>query len=98
VVKTLANVLRHLVSLVENLSLRHVTVGVAKILLDQKASTQEGQHVYHLTQQELAVLVGMAHEVVGRVLKKVEATGAIEMCQGRAVVVNPERLRMLSSG
>jgi CRP-like cAMP-binding protein len=98
VVKTLANALRHLVSLVEDLSLRHVTARVAKILLDQEASAREGQYVYRLTQQEMAALAGTAREVVGRALKELEAAGAIEMRQGRAVVVNPERLRMLSSG
>jgi CRP-like cAMP-binding protein len=74
-VKTLANALRHLVSLVEDLSLRHVTARVAKILLDQEASAQEGHHVYHLTQQEMAVLAGTAREVVGRALKELEAAG-----------------------
>ena len=97
VVKTLANALRHLVSLVEDLSLRHVTARVAKILLDQEASAREGQQVYRLTQREMAALGGTAREVVGRALKELEAAGAIEMRQGRAVVVNHERLRMLRS-
>ncbi len=98
VVKSLASALRHLVSLVEDLSLRHVAARVAKILLDQEASAREGQQVYRLTQQEMAALAGTAREVVGRALKELEAAGAIEMRQGRAVVVNHERLRMLSSG
>jgi len=98
VVKTLSNALRHLVSLVEDLSLRHATARTAKILLDQEASTREGQPAYHLTQQEMAALAGTVREVVGRALKELEAAGAIEMRQGRAVVLNPERLRMLSSG
>jgi CRP-like cAMP-binding protein len=98
VVKALAGALRHLVSLVEDLSLRHVTARVAKMLLDQEASAREGQQIYRMTQQEMAALAGTAREVVGRALKELEAAGAIEMRQGRAVVVNPERLRMLSSG
>jgi CRP-like cAMP-binding protein len=98
VVKTLANALRHLVSLVEDLSLRHVTARVAKMLLDQEASARQGQYVYRMTQQEMAALAGTAREVVGRALKELEAAGAIEMRQGRAVVVDPERLRTLSSG
>jgi CRP-like cAMP-binding protein len=98
VVKTLANALRHLVSLVEDLSLRHVAARVAKILLDQEVSAREGQQVYRLTHQEMAALAGTAREVVGRALKELEAVGAIEMRQGRAVVINPERLRMISSG
>ena len=98
VVQTLASALRHLVALVEDLSLRHVAARVAKILLEQEASTQEGQQVYHLTQQEMAALAGTAREVVGRALKELEAAGAIEMRQGRAVVLSRERLRLLAAG
>lgn len=96
VVLTLANALRHLVVLVEDLSLRHVAARVAKILLDQ-AAAQAGHHPYHLTQQEMAALAGTAREVVGRALKELEVAGAIEMRQGRAIVLNPERLRMMTS-
>ncbi len=96
VVQTLAGALRHLVVLVEDLSLRHVTARVAKILLDQEPSSIEtGQQGYRLTQTEMAAMAGTAREVVGRALKVLEAAGAIEMRQGRAVVLNHERLRML---
>ena len=95
-VQTLAEALRHLVALVEDLSLRHVSARVAKLLLDQDAASQEGQLVYHLTQQEMAALAGTAREVVGRALKELEAAGAIQMHQGRAIVLNRERLRMLA--
>lgn len=98
VVQSLASALRHLVALVEDLSLRHVTARVAKILLDQEASLQKEHPVYHLTQQEMAALAGSAREVVWRALKELEAAGAIEMRQGRAVVLSLERLRLLASG
>ena len=98
VVQTLANALRHLVALVEDLSLRHVTARIAKILLEQEASFQDEQHIYRLTQQEMAALAGTAREVVGRALKVLEAAGAIEMQQGRVVVLSRERLRLLASG
>jgi CRP-like cAMP-binding protein len=97
VVRTLTSALRHLASLVEDLSLRHVTARIAKILLDQEEASQPAQRTYHLTQQEMAALAGSAREVVGRSLKELEAAGAIEMRQGRAVVLNRERLRLLTS-
>ncbi len=96
VVLTLAKALRHLVTLVEDLSLRHVTARVAKILLDQEVSAQQGQHVHRLTQTEMAALVGSAREVVGRALKELETAGAIEMRHGQAVVSNRERLRIMA--
>jgi CRP/FNR family transcriptional regulator len=98
VVLTLAKTLRHLVGLVEVLSLRHVTARVAKILLDQEESPEQGQRAHRLTQQEMAALAGSAREVVGRALKELETAGAIEMRQGHAVVLNQERLRILASG
>lgn len=97
VVQTLAHALRHLVALVEDLSLRHVTARVAKILLDQEEASQQAHRAYHLTQQEMAALAGTAREVVGRSLKELEVAGAIEMRQGRAIVLKPDLLRLLAS-
>jgi CRP-like cAMP-binding protein len=96
VVLTLAKTLRHLVALVEDLSLRNVAARVAKILLDQEASAQQGHHVHRLTQTEMAALVGSAREVVGRALKELETAGVIEMQHGQAVVLNRERLRIMA--
>lgn len=98
VVRTLAGALRHLVALVEDLSLRHVTARVAKILLQQENEARAGEIHHHLTQQEMAALAGTAREVVGRALKELEIAGAIEMRQGRAVILNSERLQLLASG
>jgi CRP/FNR family transcriptional regulator len=95
-VRSMAEALRHLVDLVENLSFRHVTARVAKVLLDQAAMAQEGQSAHRLTQQEMAAMVGTAREMVGRALKELEAAGAIELRQGHAVVLDAERLRMLA--
>lgn len=97
VVQTLAEALRHLVALVEDLSLRHVTARIAKILLEQEAARADGPP-YHLTQQEMAALAGTAREVVGRALKELEMAGAIQMRQGRAVILSRERLHLLTSG
>lgn len=98
VVQTLAEALRHLVVLVEDLSLRHVSARVAKLLLEQEAALRDGAPPYHLTQQEMAALAGTAREVVGRALKELEMAGAIQMRQGRAVVLNRERLSLLAAG
>jgi len=96
VVLTLAKTLRHLVALVEDLSLRHVTARVAKILLDREPSVQQDQHAHRFTQSEMAALVGSTREVVGRALKELETAGAIEMRHGQAIVLNQERLRILA--
>jgi CRP/FNR family transcriptional regulator len=92
VTRILANRLRHLVELVEDLSFRHVTGRVAKILL---------QHVRdggtdRLTQQQMATMAGTAREMVGRALKGLEQAGAIKMERGRILIVNLATLERLS--
>ncbi len=96
VVHTLAKTLRHLVALVEDLSLRHVTARVAKILLDREQSVQQGQQAHRFTQTEMAALVGSTREVVGRALKELETAGAIEMHHGQPIVLNQQQLRILA--
>ena len=99
-VQALAGALRHLVTLVEDLSFRHVTARVAKILIEQDASAgasgASGKAVHRLTQQEMAAMAGTAREMVGRALKELEATGAIRIQRGRITVVNRERLAMFT--
>jgi CRP-like cAMP-binding protein len=94
-VSSLADALRHMVMLVEDLSFRRVTERVARILLDQEEAMDAGRAPHRLTQQEMAAMAGTAREMVGRALKELESAGAIEMRQGRAVVINRERLRLL---
>lgn len=96
VIQVLAQALRHLVELVEDLSLRRVTARVAKLLLAQGTASGDAEREHHLTQQEMAAIVGTAREVVGRALKELEVAGAIEMRQGHVTIVNNEYLRLVS--
>lgn len=95
-VQTMAAALRHLVVLVEDLSFRHVTARVAKILLDQEAQPPDQPARHRLTQHEMAAMAGTAREMVGRALKELEGAGAIAMRQGHVVVLDRERLRLLA--
>lgn len=97
VIQTFAAALRHLVTLVEDLSFRHVTARIAKILLDsERDQDRAGQVPHRLTQQEMAAMAGTAREMVGRALKELEAAGAIELRQGRITVLSRERLEVLA--
>lgn len=96
VVATLTQALRHMVGLVEDLSFRHVTARVAKILLEQDEARHAQSHMHRLTQHEIAALAGTAREMVGRALKELETAGAIAMRQGRPVILNADFLRMLA--
>jgi CRP-like cAMP-binding protein len=93
VVRVLASRIRRLVSLVEDLSFRHVIGRVAKILLEHAGNgAQPGQR---LTQQEMAAIAGTAREVVGRSLKTLEERGIIKLEHHRIVITDKEALKQV---
>ncbi|MBM4463333.1 MAG: Crp/Fnr family transcriptional regulator [Chloroflexi bacterium] len=100
VIKVLTAKVRHFISLVEDLSFRHVTSRVAKLLLeyatDRKGEGEERSPRPRLTQQDMAAMVGTAREVVGRSLKALEEEGAIRMERHRIAILNKEALKEMS--
>ena len=88
--KVLAEKMRQLVTLVEDLSFRHVLGRVAKILLNHSASSDG--HGEHLTQQEMAAMAGTAREVVARSLKSLDEQGIIKMERHRIAIRNKKAL------
>ena len=93
VIKVLARRVRHLVSLVEDLSFRHVIGRVAKILFEQAGGGTVGRH--RLTQQEMAAMAGTAREVVGRSLKELEEEGAIKLDRHRIIITDERALQSI---
>lgn len=90
VIHVLAGKVRHLVSLVEDLSFRHVVGRVAKILLENAGDGVGGAR---LTQQDMAAMAGTAREVVGRSLKALEDDGYIKLDRHRIIIRNREALK-----
>lgn len=95
VINVLANRIRNLVSLVEDLSFRTVIGRVAKILLDSAGDA--GSPGPRLTQQEMAAMAGTAREVVGRSLKTLEEGGIIKLDRHRIIISNREKLQNIIS-
>jgi CRP/FNR family transcriptional regulator len=93
VIKVLARRVRHLVSLVEDLSFKHVISRVAKILLEHIGS--EMDRGSRLTQQEMAAMAGTAREVVGRSLKALEEKGVIKVDRHRIIITDKEALQKI---
>lgn len=77
IIQALAARTRQLISLVEDLSFKHVLGRVAKILLENASDGAGTGH--RLTQQDMAAMAGTAREVVARSLKALEERGVIEM-------------------
>jgi CRP-like cAMP-binding protein len=94
VIQILSQRVRHLVSLVEDLSFRNVTGRVAKVLLEY-AGDGIGEKP-RLTQQEMAAMIGTAREMVGRSLKALEEEGTIRMERNRIMITNLETLREMA--
>ena len=94
-IRILAQKVRQLLSLVEDLSFRNVRGRVAKILLEYGADHSEPRP--RLTQQEIAAMAGTAREVVGRSLKSLEDDGIIRLESRRVVISNKEALRRLAA-
>jgi len=92
VIRVLSQKLRHLVSLVEDLSFRHVTARLAKILLEY-VGDGVGPAKPRLTQQEMAAMAGTAREMIGRSLKELEDEGIIRLDHHRIVVTDKEALK-----
>ncbi len=90
-VKVLAEQVRQLVLLVEDLSFRQVIGRVARILLEY-AGDGSGSGP-KLTQQEMAALTGSAREVVGRSIRILEDEGLIRLVRHRIVIIDKEALR-----
>jgi len=94
VIKVLAGRVRHLVSLVEDLSFRHVIGRVAKILLEHAGGGTAREP--RLTQQEMAAMAGTAREVVGRTLKALEEEGAIKLDRHRIIIRDKKALQEIT--
>jgi len=91
VIRVLSRRVAELIELVEDLSFRHVTGRVAKMLLEY-AGEKTGDRP-RLTQQEMAAMIGTAREMVGRSLKSLEGDGAIRIERGRIIITNLKALR-----
>jgi CRP-like cAMP-binding protein len=91
VVQVLSRRVQELVSLVEDLSFRHVTSRVAKLLLGY-VGRGAGERP-RLTQQEMAAMIGTAREMVGRSLKTLEGEGAIRIERNRIIIADQKALR-----
>lgn len=86
VVRSFAKRLRHLTSVVQDLSFKNVVERVAKLILQSEDTG------LHMTHQQMAAVVGTAREVVTRALRTLERDGLIELEHGHVRIVDRARL------
>ncbi len=86
--RVLSAQVRHLVSLIEDLSFKSVLSRVAKILLEPS----DGAAPARLTQQDMAAMAGTAREMIGRSLKALESEGVIRLERHRIIIADKKGL------
>lgn len=90
--ESIARRTRHLIRVVQDLSMRSVRGRLAHLLLEQaQANTADGTSRM-LTQEEMASRLGTVREMVGRGLRGLAADGIIAFDRHRIVILNLERL------
>ena len=93
VIENLASRARHLVSLVEDLSLRTVLGRLVKLLLEQAAEEVDLEGVPRgLTHAQMAARLGTVREVITRSLHKLEDEGIIKIERHRIIILDREAL------
>lgn len=90
IIENLAARARHLLSLVEDLSLRTVSARLAKLLLTEALGGHEAPR--RMTQQEMAAQLGTVRETVGRALRDFEEEGLIRFDRHRIIILDREAL------
>jgi CRP/FNR family transcriptional regulator len=93
IIELFAARLRHLTTVVEDLSFRSVVSRLAKMLLDLAVAEGGRSPIPRLTQDEMATIVGSVRDVVGRALKALEKTNAIKIEGQHILVTDPEKLK-----
>jgi len=95
IIELFASRLRHLTTVVEDLSFRSVVSRLANMLLDLSVSEEGKSPVPQLTQDEMANIVGSVRDVTGRALRRLEKMNAIKIEGKRILVTDPEKLRKI---
>ena len=93
VIQVMAKRLRLMISLVEDLSFRHVIGRVARILLDYAGNG--AVFGTRLTQRDMAAMAGTAREVVSRSLKTLEEDGIIYVDKHRILIKDRQALEKM---
>jgi CRP-like cAMP-binding protein len=100
-IESIAARARHLVEMVEDLSLRSVKARLAKLLLheaEQAAGQSEIDRAQMMTQTEMAARLGTVREMVGRALRELADEGLITLDRHRIVIADRERLTTTAEG
>jgi CRP/FNR family cyclic AMP-dependent transcriptional regulator len=100
-IESIARRARHLVAMVEDLSLRSVKARLARLLLAEAQRSDGAGEIDRsqmVTQAELAARLGTVREMIGRALRDLADERLIAFDRHRIVIVDRERLTAIAEG
>lgn len=100
-IESIAKRARHLVAMVEDLSLRSVKSRLARLLLqeaERAIKVGELDRSQMVTQAEMAARLGTVREMIGRALRELSEDGLIEFDRHRIVIKDREGLVAVGEG
>lgn len=95
---TLAGRLRHLVGVIEDLSLKEVDQRLAKYLLDRQACLYCERFDLDITKAALARVIGTIPETLSRALHKLGKEGIIRITGKNVQILDKDKLGILAKG
>lgn len=100
-IESVARRARHLVAMIEDLSLRSVKSRLARLLLseaERAAKTGELDRSQMVTQAEMAARLGTVREMIGRALRELADERLIEFDRHRIVILDRDALIAVGDG
>jgi len=95
IIQDLAGRITHLISLVEDLSLRTVEARLARLLLEQSTGDRVHRKKW-ATQTEMASRLGTVPDVVSRTLRKLSDRGLIQIGRQEILILDRPELEMIA--
>lgn len=90
---------RNLLNRIEGVAYRSIPIRLANILINEsKVITRNNTefHEVHMTQDEIAALIGSTRESVSRNLSKMQQKGLVDVKRGRVILLKKDQLRELA--
>ena len=100
-IESIAHRARHLVGMVEDLSLRSVRARLARLLLAEAQRSDNATEInrsHMVTQADLAARLGTVRELIGRALRDLADEQLIAFDRHRIVIIDGEKLAAVAEG
>lgn len=95
---SMSKYLRHMVSVIDELSLKEVSARLAKYLIDLSISSNGKEVILPISKKELSARLGTVSEVLSRNLSKLQSKNIIKVTGKNISIRNRDRLEQIAAG